>query len=195
MKANGKAHGSGGGSGGSSDSSPSPPPSPRRRASLSFCRRKLKSKPFLGGFRRKLRYLVVLPMLYISGLIMCVGPFSGLVSFSPPPPGSVYRSHETFRRLRDDIRSDNSSAIEVCPTFLFFLTINFFCLFSLFWSESKIIRNGYGNSKGNGNGKFQPLDLPLSLFSDCSFFFFSCSKAAENYSLFEVWTTDFKREN
>ena len=43
---------------------------------------------------------------------MCVGPFS--VMMHPRPlPGSVYRSHEIFLRLWDDIRFDNSSAIEV----------------------------------------------------------------------------------
>lgn len=44
---------------------------------------------------------------------MCVvGPFSALVG-GPAPPGSVYRSHEMFRRLWSDIQADNSSTIEL----------------------------------------------------------------------------------
>jgi hypothetical protein len=105
-------------------SSPSPPPSPRRHASISQCRRRVRSKAqyaqslkesFGGGIllRRNLRYLLVLPLLYVCGLLMCVaGPFSALVG-GPAPPGSVYRSHEMFRRLWPDIQADNSSAIEV----------------------------------------------------------------------------------
>ncbi|XP_062146448.1 O-fucosyltransferase 10-like [Alnus glutinosa] len=105
-------------------SSPSPPPSPRRHASISQCRRRVRSKAqyaqslkesFGGGIllRRNLRYLLVLPLLYVCGLLMCVaGPFSALVG-GPAPPGSVYRSHEMFRRLLPDIQADNSSAIEL----------------------------------------------------------------------------------
>lgn len=100
----------------SSSTSPSPPPSPRR--SFNHSRRRLRSKShstLAGGilFRRKLRYMLVLPLLYVSGLLMCVGPFSALVG-QPAPPGSVYRSHETFQRLWPDIQFDNSTAIEVC---------------------------------------------------------------------------------
>lgn len=112
-------------------SSPSPPPSPRRHASLSQCRRRVRSKAqyaqslkesFGGGIllRRNLRYLLVLPLLYVCGLLMCVvGPFSALVG-GPAPPGSVYRSHEMFRRLWSDIQADNSSTIEVRFTTSFF---------------------------------------------------------------------------
>jgi hypothetical protein len=114
-------------------SSPSPPPSPRRHASISQCRRRVRSKAqyaqslkesFGGGIllRRNLRYLLVLPLLYVCGLLMCVvGPFSALVG-GPAPPGSVYLSHEMFRKLWRDIQADNSSAIEVrfTPSFFFF---------------------------------------------------------------------------
>ncbi|XP_059433761.1 O-fucosyltransferase 10 [Corylus avellana] len=105
-------------------SSPSPPPSPRRHASISQCRRRVRSKAqyaqslkesFGGGIllRRNLRYLLVLPLLYVCGLLMCVvGPFSALVG-GPAPPGSVYLSHEMFRRLWRDIQADNSSALEL----------------------------------------------------------------------------------
>lgn len=122
---------SGGGGGGySSESSnggsnsPSPPPSPRRHASISHSRRRLRTKSFSFFrrdsfaltvsfiFRRNLRYLVLLCLLYVSGLIMCVGPFAGLVGHTPVL-GSVYRSHEIFGKLWDQIQSDNSSAIDL----------------------------------------------------------------------------------
>lgn len=142
---NTNAAASGGGGGGySSESSnggsnsPSPPPSPRRHASISHSRRRLRTKsfsffrrdsfPLTVGFifRRNLRYLVLLCLLYVSGLIMCVGPFAGLVGHTPVP-GSVYRSHEIFGKLWDQIQSDNSSAIDVRFSFPHF--IHFFFLF------------------------------------------------------------------
>ncbi|KAJ7959099.1 O-fucosyltransferase family protein [Quillaja saponaria] len=108
-------------SGGSS--SPSPPRSPPRHSKLSYCRRRVSFKThsqtpirdsLASGilFRRNLRYLLVLPLLYVSGLLMCVGPFSTLIG-QPALPGSVYRSHEIFYRLWPEIESDNSSAIEL----------------------------------------------------------------------------------
>ena len=121
-------------SSGTNSNSPSPPPSPpqlRLAPSLSQCRRRLRSKTHsfvrrenLGSglnFRRNLRYLLVLPLLYVSGLFMCVGPFSGLLGYASIP-GSVYRSRENFQRLWDDIRFDNSSAIQV---FFFNLSLIF----------------------------------------------------------------------
>ncbi|PON80839.1 O-fucosyltransferase [Trema orientale] len=120
---NGNGNNGNGGNGAAGDesggsNSPSPPPSPRRRSSLSFCRRRLRSKPYsnlAGGviFRWNLRYLFVLSLLYVSGLIMCVGPFSALVGQTPPPPGSVYRSDEMFRRLWNHIQYDNSSGLQL----------------------------------------------------------------------------------
>ncbi|RYR34315.1 hypothetical protein Ahy_A10g049111 isoform C [Arachis hypogaea] len=111
----------GGGGGGGSCSSPSPPPSPRRHSGISHCRRRLRpvksiSNRSLGTLaagimtRRSLRYFFLLPLLYISGLLMCVGPFSAFIG-GPPLPGSVYRSHEVFRHLWPAMESDNSSAI------------------------------------------------------------------------------------
>lgn len=103
--------------------SPSPPPSPRRRHSnFSQCRRRLPQRlqsfspreiSIAGIFlRRRIRYfLLLLPLLYVSGLIMCVCPFSFMMH-PRPLPGSVYRSHQIFDKLWDDIRSDNSSAIQ-----------------------------------------------------------------------------------
>lgn len=104
--------------------SPSPPPSPRRHASVSHGRRRLRTKSYSFSrrdsfaltvsfiFRRNVRYLVLLCLLYVSGLIMCVGPFAGLVGHTSVP-GSVYRSHEIFGKLWVQIQSDNSSAIDL----------------------------------------------------------------------------------
>lgn len=109
-------------SGGSS--SPSPPRSPRRHSTISHCRRRLRSKALsqtttkLGSLaagiigRRNLRYFFLLPLLYISGLLMCVGPFSALIG-QAPIPGSVYRSHKFLEKLWPEIESDNSTSIEV----------------------------------------------------------------------------------
>ncbi|KAG5544537.1 hypothetical protein RHGRI_017086 [Rhododendron griersonianum] len=108
----------------SESTSPSPPPSPRRHSNFPQCRRRRLPKrvhsfprreSFIAGIflRRGIRYFLLLPLLYlVSGLIMCVGPFS-LIMHPRPLPGSVYRSHEIFDKLWDDIRSDNSSAIEL----------------------------------------------------------------------------------
>jgi hypothetical protein len=118
------------GGGGCSSSSPSPPPSPPLRSKVSQCRRRVRSKAqsqllkdSLGGsilLRRNLRYLLVLPLLYVSsGFLMCVGgPFSALVGW-PTTPGAVYRSHNMFRNLWPHIHSDNSSAIQVPFAFSF----------------------------------------------------------------------------
>lgn len=127
-----------GGAQSSGSSSPSPPQSPPRYASK--CRRKVRSKPhcyqplrelFVGGgfnFRFSFRHMVVLPLLYISGLIMCVGPFSSFVGQPPLPPGSLYRSHQMYNRLHRHIQSDNSSAIQVWASSLLTLLLGFiFC--------------------------------------------------------------------
>lgn len=91
--------------------SPSPPLSPNRRVPRRQRRQTLfRASSF--SFRRKLRYLLLLPMIYASGLLMCVGPFSGLVGWVYVP-GSVYRSPEIYRKLRDDIFADNSTDVEV----------------------------------------------------------------------------------
>ncbi|OWM88450.1 hypothetical protein CDL15_Pgr003862 [Punica granatum] len=100
----------GGGRGGSS-TSPSPPLSPPRRRGRLLRQR---SSFSAGGIllRRPVRYLV-LPLLYFSGLLMCVGPFSSLVGLFSTPPGSVYRSHLIFENLWPDIVSDNSSSVQL----------------------------------------------------------------------------------
>uniref|UniRef100_A0A1J3K0S4 O-fucosyltransferase family protein n=1 Tax=Noccaea caerulescens TaxID=107243 RepID=A0A1J3K0S4_NOCCA len=90
--------------------SPSPPLSPSRRVPRRQ-RRQTLSRASSFSHRRNLRYFLLLPMIYASGLLMCVGPFSGLVGWVYVP-GSVYRSPEIYRKLRDDILSDNSTALE-----------------------------------------------------------------------------------
>lgn len=156
---NTNAAASGGGGGGySSESSnggsnsPSPPPSPRRHASISHSRRRLRTKSFSFFrrdsfaltvsfiFRRNLRYLVLLCLLYVLGLIMCVGPFAGLVGHTPVP-GSVYRSHEIFGKLWDQIQFDNSSAIDVRFSFPHFIYLFFsVCLLRKYGEEKKAPR-------------------------------------------------------
>jgi len=110
-----------GGGGGGSSSSPSPPPSPRRQSGVTRCRRRLRpakdsseSRRLVAVImtRRSLRYFFLLPLVYISGLLMCVGPFSALIGHTPLP-GSRYRSHEIFHNLWHHIETDNSSVIEV----------------------------------------------------------------------------------
>ncbi|KAK3230719.1 hypothetical protein Dsin_002600 [Dipteronia sinensis] len=127
----------GGGGGGyasegsnSGSNSPSPPPSPRRQASIFQYRRRLRTKSYsfnsrrdkyLGFgflFRYNARYLAVLSLLYVSGLFMCVGPFSGLIGRTPVP-GSVYRSHQIFDKFWNDIHSDNSTAIEMSSVWMY----------------------------------------------------------------------------
>ncbi|KAK4274049.1 hypothetical protein QN277_017341 [Acacia crassicarpa] len=127
MKSKSHAHtGNGYASESGSSSSPSPPRSPRRQSSInmSHCRRRLRPKAlshtthrlesFAAGIitRWNLRYFFLLPLLYISGFLMCVGPFSALIGHAPLP-GSVYRSHEIFQKLWPAIESDNSSAVEL----------------------------------------------------------------------------------
>ncbi|KAL9688967.1 hypothetical protein QQ045_033396 [Rhodiola kirilowii] len=105
---------------GSDSSSPSPPhspPSPRRQLNTPLLRRRSLSKslsrPLAGMLlRRYLRYLVVLPLFYFSGLLMCVGSFSAFLR-SATPPGSVYRSHELFQKLWHDIEAGNQTKIEL----------------------------------------------------------------------------------
>ncbi|KAK0576425.1 hypothetical protein LWI29_017278 [Acer saccharum] len=127
----------GGGGGGyasegsnSGSNSPSPPPSPRRQASIFQYRRRLRTKSYsfnsrrdkyLGFsflFRYNARYLAVLSLLYVTGLFMCVGPFSGLIGRTPVP-GSVYRSHQIFDKFWNDIHSDNSTAIEMSSVWMY----------------------------------------------------------------------------
>ena len=72
--------------------------------------------------RRCLRYWLILPLLYILGLLICARPLS--LFFFPVLPGSLYRSHEIFQKLRHRILADDSPALQVFsppPSFDFFI--------------------------------------------------------------------------
>ncbi|GMH00275.1 hypothetical protein Nepgr_002114 [Nepenthes gracilis] len=60
-----------------------------------------------------LRYWLLLHLLYVLGLIMRARTLSPVV-YPSPVPGSVYRSHELFLKLWNDIQSDNSTPVEIC---------------------------------------------------------------------------------
>ncbi|KAK6114818.1 hypothetical protein DH2020_007087 [Rehmannia glutinosa] len=67
---------------------------------------------FTGIFHK--RYLFVLSILYIVGLITCAGRLLTILHPPPPPlPGSLYRSHELFLKLWPEIQSDNASNVEL----------------------------------------------------------------------------------
>ncbi|KMT20000.1 hypothetical protein BVRB_1g000230 [Beta vulgaris subsp. vulgaris] len=65
-------------------------------------------------FRRRccLRYWLILPFLYLLGLILCARPLS-LFFFSVNPPGSLYLSHHIFHNLRLHILNDFSPPIQL----------------------------------------------------------------------------------
>ncbi|XP_019182255.1 PREDICTED: uncharacterized protein At1g04910-like isoform X1 [Ipomoea nil] len=99
----------------------SPPPSPahrhsRRKLQLHYRRR----GGFLFSNRRILLRcsLLLLPLLYFSGLISCLRPLFSLLH-SRSPQGAVYRSHEIFRRLWTDIDADNSSTVELSHVWIY----------------------------------------------------------------------------
>lgn len=130
----------------SESSSSSPPSSPRRPSRATHSRRRLRSKAYLQSrpeiffagilLRRNVRLFLLLPLFYISGVLMCVGSFSAVLRFRPPPlPGSVYRSPEVFRKLWPEIQSDNASAVEVgLSSSSFFSPLPSFICFSVFYA-------------------------------------------------------------
>uniref|UniRef100_A0A7C8ZVY7 Uncharacterized protein n=1 Tax=Opuntia streptacantha TaxID=393608 RepID=A0A7C8ZVY7_OPUST len=78
--------------------------------------------------RQVLRYWLLLPLVYLLGLIICACSFS-LLFFPNPAPGSVYRSHQIFQKLRDDILRDASTPIEVCSVMGFFSFLQFWSFY------------------------------------------------------------------
>nr|GLL44336.1 uncharacterized protein At1g04910-like isoform X2 [Ipomoea trifida] len=62
--------------------------------------------------------LLLLPLLYFSGLISCLRPLFSLFH-TPSPQAAVYRSHEIFRRLWTDIDADNSSTRELSHVWIY----------------------------------------------------------------------------
>lgn len=81
-------------------------------------RRRVRSLSFASASRRHLlRYfLLLLLVLYFSGLITCVGPLFAILR-GPLPPGSIYRSHEVFEKLWPHIQSDSSSSVTAMEVF------------------------------------------------------------------------------
>ncbi|KAK6132337.1 hypothetical protein DH2020_033961 [Rehmannia glutinosa] len=87
----------------------------RRRLHLHSCKHRYQWVLcffFTGIFHK--RYLFVLSILYIVGLITCAGRLLTILHPPPPPlPGSLYRSHELFLKLWPEIQSDNASNVEL----------------------------------------------------------------------------------
>ncbi|XP_058087727.1 O-fucosyltransferase 10-like isoform X2 [Magnolia sinica] len=103
----------------SSSPSPSPPSSPHRPSRAPQCRRRHRSKAhatldILVGFlfRRRIRVFVLLPLFYISGILMCAGTFS-IIGRPQYLPGSLYRSGKVFQELWPKMQLDNASAIQL----------------------------------------------------------------------------------
>lgn len=63
--------------------------------------------------------LLLVPVLYFTGLISCVRPLFSLLQFSGLAPGAVYRSHEIFQKLWTDIEADNSSTVELSSVWIY----------------------------------------------------------------------------
>jgi len=115
---------------GGSSASPSPPSSPRRSPRQQHHRHGRSGK---GGraflphtsppLQRFLYFLLSIllrrhgvflfaPLIYISGMLLYMGtvPFQVPSVVRSPPPGSLYRSPQVFRKLWPDMRSENTSA-------------------------------------------------------------------------------------
>ncbi|KAI3960348.1 hypothetical protein MKW98_017072 [Papaver atlanticum] len=96
-------------------SSPSaPPPHYNNRTRRRFDLRKPQNR-ISSSFMvliRNLRFLLVLPLLYISVFCIYVGNFADIVNQSPLP-GSIYRSPEIFIKLLPQIQSDNASSLQL----------------------------------------------------------------------------------
>lgn len=72
-------------------------------------------------FRRRIfRYLILLVLLFLSGMITFLSPLFTMF-YPSPSPGSIYRSHQVFQNLLSDILSDDSSQLQVCYCFLVLL--------------------------------------------------------------------------
>nr|XP_043624118.1 O-fucosyltransferase 10-like isoform X1 [Erigeron canadensis] len=66
------------------------------------------------GKLKLFRYLILFILLFLSGVVAFVfGPFFDIFFPSPLAPGSVYRSHQIFQNLLEDIQSDTSSDIQL----------------------------------------------------------------------------------
>ncbi|KNA09530.1 hypothetical protein SOVF_152790 [Spinacia oleracea] len=101
--------------------------------------------------RRCLRYWLILPLLYLLGLILCARPLS-LFLFPVPPPGSLYRSHQIFQKLRHHILSDDSPSIQLSSLWMYKkLKIEKPC--KITYEETRMessVNNGYLIVEANG---------------------------------------------
>ncbi|XP_049380900.1 O-fucosyltransferase 10-like [Solanum stenotomum] len=93
----------------------SPPTSPRNRQN---CRRRLRRRGSFAMLHRK-NFLLLVSVLYLTGLISCVGPLFSLLQYSGLSTGAVYRSHEIFQKLWTDIEADNSSSIQLSSVWIY----------------------------------------------------------------------------
>ncbi|XP_055835693.1 O-fucosyltransferase 10-like [Solanum dulcamara] len=93
----------------------SPPTSPRNRQN---CRRRLRRRGSFAMLHRR-HFLLLVSVLYFTGLISCVGPLFSLLQYSGFGAGAVYRSHEIFQKLWTDIEADNSSSIELSSVWIY----------------------------------------------------------------------------
>lgn len=64
-------------------------------------------------------FLLLVSVLYFTGLISCVGPLLSLLQYSGLATGAVYRSNEIFQKLWSDIEADNSSSIELSSVWIY----------------------------------------------------------------------------
>ncbi|XP_015166164.1 uncharacterized protein At1g04910-like [Solanum tuberosum] len=93
----------------------SPPTSPRNRQN---CRRRLRRRGSFAMLHRR-NFLLLVSVLYLTGLISCVGPLFSLLQYSGLATGAVYRSHEIFQKLWTDIEADNSSSIQLSSVWIY----------------------------------------------------------------------------
>ncbi|KAL3353696.1 hypothetical protein AABB24_018426 [Solanum stoloniferum] len=93
----------------------SPPTSPRNRQN---CRRRLRRRGSFAMLHRR-NFLLLVSVLYLTGLISCVGPLFSLLQYSGLSTGAVYRSHEIFQKLWTDIEADNSSSIQLSSVWIY----------------------------------------------------------------------------
>ncbi|KAH0747410.1 hypothetical protein KY285_009067 [Solanum tuberosum] len=93
----------------------SPPTSPRNRKN---CRRRLRRRGSFAMLHRR-NFLLLVSVLYLTGLISCVGPLFSLLQYSGLATGAVYRSHEIFQKLWTDIEADNSSSIQLSSVWIY----------------------------------------------------------------------------
>ncbi|KAK4708370.1 hypothetical protein R3W88_029295 [Solanum pinnatisectum] len=93
----------------------SPPTSPRNRQN---CRRRLRRRGSFAMLHRR-NFLLLVSVLYFTGLISCIGPLFSLLQFSGLATGAVYRSHEIFQKLWTDIEADNSSSIQLSSVWIY----------------------------------------------------------------------------